>query len=359
MVLAGCVEPKILERISLTTLVGYDLAENNQLTSTAVIRQINPDLESKIEVQSATATTSKWTRAKIDLKTSKRIVAGQLRVVLFGEDLAKEGLGESIHTLKMNAEVSNAIYLAIVEGESKSLLEHNYENITEIGQHVFQLIQQNIEQQHAISSTLHEINRDNLSDLESYAMPLLKKEGDLIEISGIALFSKGKMVGKLSAEDSFFVMLIRDNTHNGSLELVLPGETIEHASSDFSEELPIAVDSIKSKRNITLVDQSVPEFDLTIDFDCRLLEINSSVSVDESSIIKKIEKEMNQKIEREISRVIQYSQDHNSDIFRFGDHYKAQVRNTNVDGEKWHEMYPEMKVNVTVNAKIIRSSVFH
>ncbi|MER2170877.1 MAG: Ger(x)C family spore germination protein [Psychrobacillus psychrodurans] len=358
MILLGCTNQKILERTSLTILLGYDLAEDDRITTTTAIRQINPDLESNVEIQSATEVTSRGALIKIEQKTSKKIGSGQLRVVLFGEELAKAGVADNIHSLKMNPEISNGIYLAVVEGNSNSLIEGNYKNITDIGQHIFQLIEHNIEQNHLLSSTLHEINRENLSKLGDYSLPMLKKQGEDVEISGIAFFNEDKMMGSLPVEDIIYIKMIRNNMQNGSLELALPTKTFELASDNSSEEIKIVVDSIKSKRKNKLVDKTVPEFDLTINLESRLLEVPSGLSIEGIESTENLEKGINSKIESEINRIIRYSQEINSDIFQFGERYKAQVRKANIDLEKWHEMYPQMKVNVKVNTKIVRDGVF-
>lgn len=358
IILVGCTNQKILERTSLMTLIGYDLAEDDKITATTTIRQINPDLESKVEIQSATESTSRGALVKIELKTSKEVGAGQLRVALFGEELAKSGLEDNIHTLKMNPEISNGIYLAVVEGNAKNLIENNYKNITDIGQHIFQLIDHNIEQNHALSPSLHEVNRDYTAQFADYFLPMLKKQGEFIEISGTALFKEGKMVGTLPAEDTLYLKMIRDNFQGGSLELTLPSTTLESTSVDSSEEIEIVIDSIKSKRKNKLVDKTVPEFELTVSIECRLLEVPSGLSINDKKSEEALEKGINKKIENELNSIIQYSQEINSDILRFGEHYKTQVRNSKVDSEKWHEMYPDMKVRVTVNSQIIRDGVF-
>ena len=358
IVLAGCTQQKILENISLTTLVGYELTDESELSATAVIRQINQDSESRVVVQSATAETSKWTRTKIDLKTTKITGSGQLRVILFGENMAKEGLDNGIHILKMNSEISNATYLAIVEGDLKELLEYSYENITDIGQHIYQLIEHNIENHHTVSSTLHEVNRDKLSLVRNYSLPIIKKEEENIVISGIAFFNGGKIVGQLPSDDAFYILMIKDRTQNGILQLILPDSTLKKPASDSTDGLPIAIDSIASKQKLTLKDASLPEFDLTIKFDCRLMEIDADLSIDKPEIIEKLQQEINKKIESEIDRIIKYSQEVNSDIFNFGEYYRAHVRNADIDKEMWNELYPQMKVNVTVKTTIIRDGVF-
>lgn len=359
LILAACAETKILERISLTTLIGYDI-EEDLVSATAVVRQINPEFQSNIEIHSAVDETSKGSRLKVDLEIAKKLGTGQLRVVLFGDELAKEGIEEAIHTLSMSPEIATSIYLGVVEGNTKTLLENKYENITDIGQHIFNLMDHNIEQQQMISSTLHETERDIYSPFKDFALPMVKKVEEYIDITGIALFKNGTMAGSLPVSDAFYIMLIRENINDGTLQLVLPAEIVANSKTppeDPPEDLPIAIDAINSKRKIKVIDHNKNEIDLKISLDCQLMEIHSSLSLSDKKVTEKIEEEINKKMETEIRRIIEYSQEVNSDIFGFGEHFQANVRDSKLTKEKWRELYPEMKVNVKVDTEIIRNGV--
>ena len=70
--LVGCAETNILDRVGLTTLVGYDLgSEDNKMKTTAVIREVNPEFQSNVEVVTTEDETSKGARAKTNRKLSK------------------------------------------------------------------------------------------------------------------------------------------------------------------------------------------------------------------------------------------------------------------------------------------------
>jgi len=357
LLLVGCAQTRILERISLVTLIGYDLIEENKVTSTSVIRQINPEFESRVEIQTETEDTSKGTRIKVDMKTAKTLAAGQLRVVLFGEELAKKGIEQPIHTLMMNNEVSTSIYLAVAKGTSQSLIEYPYKDISDIGQHIYNLMNHNIKQQQAISSTSHEIVRDNYSKIRNFALPILNKEDEFIQLDGIAFFRLGKMVGELSEGDIAYVMMLRGDFDNGTVEMPLDGKMVDETIFK-DKPLLIAVDSIRSKRSIKVADPEANVFDIKIKIDCRLLEVDSSLRTDDPVILEKIEKAMNKKIKSELTRVLDYSKEIDSDIYGFGEQYAAQVRNANLTEEKWSEMYKNMKVNIDVDVEIIRNGVF-
>ncbi|WP_413367548.1 Ger(x)C family spore germination protein [Lysinibacillus sp. 3P01SB] len=359
VLLGGCAEQKVLEDLSLTTLIGYDAGDEENLTTTAIIRQINPEFESNVETISASARTSKGTREEVSLKASKKVAVGQLRVVVFGEELAKAGLGQSLYTLLMNPEISNGIYLGVVEGEAKSFLEYQYENITDVSQHMFNLLGHNIEREKSISSTLHEVGRDYYSPTRQIVLPIIKREENLIKITGIAFFQNERMVGRLPAKDMFYVKIIRDGFERGTFELVFDGEKFESVSTgDTPDELAFAMDAIKTKKTIKLIDQNTPEYDLNIKISVRLTEVDASINTGDKKTLELLEKEINEKVESEIARIIQYTQDLNSDVFGFGEHFESHVRGSNLTHEELDEMYPNMKVNIHVKSEIVRDGVF-
>lgn len=358
-VLGGCAEQKVLEDLSLTTLIGYDTGDEENLTTTAIIRQINPEFESNVETISASGRTSKGTREEVSLKASKKVAVGQLRVVVYGEELAKAGLGQSLYTLLMNPEISNGIYLGVVEGEAKSFLEYQYENITDVSQHMFNLLGHNIEREKSISSTLHEVGRDYYSPTRQIVLPIIKREENLIKITGIAFFQNERMVGRLPAKDMFYVKIIRDGFERGTFELVFDGENFESVSTgDTPDELAFAMDAIKTKKTIKLIDQNTPEYDVNIKISVRLTEVDASINTGDKKTLELLEKEINEKVESEIARIIQYTQDLNSDVFGFGEHFESQVRGSNLTHEELNEMYSNMKVNVHVKSEIVRDGVF-
>ncbi|ALC85090.1 spore gernimation protein [Bacillus sp. FJAT-22090] len=358
--LVGCAETNILDRVGLTTLVGYDLgSEDNKMKTTAVIREVNPEFQSNVEVVTTEDETSKGARAKTNRKLSKKIMVGQMRVVLFSEELAKNDIHHYIDSHLENPSVSNGIYMAVVEGPMTSLLEYQYENIEDIGQHIFRLLAQNIESEHMISSTLHEVARDYYSSGRNIVMPIIKKEEEFVEISGIALFKDGNMAGRLSAEDSFYVKMIRDNYEHGIFETKLQEEDIPTSlRKNTISEIPLAFDTVKTNRKLKLVNSNTPEFDLHITIKARLLEIKSDLNIGDSKIVAELEQAISKNLSREMSRVIKYGQKINSDVFGFGESYRSSVRNSKLTQEKWHELFKEMKVNIKVDFTILRNGVF-
>ena len=357
--LVGCVETNILDRIGLVTLVGYDVGTEEKMATTSAIREVNPEFQSNVEVITTENETSKGNRMKTNRKLSKKVVVGQMRVILFGEELAKDDIHHYIDAHLENESVSNSVYLAVVEGEMTELLEYEYKNIDDIGQHIYRLLEQNIKQENMISATLHETGHDLYTAGEDIFMPIIKKEEELIELSGIALFKDSKMVSKIPPEDTFYVKLIGDRFKSGTFETILQKEDIpNNLMKNTPNEIPLAFDAINSKRELKLVNRNTPEFDLKLKIKSRITEIYPDVNLGDPKTVAKLQKAISKNLSREISRVIAYSQSVDSDIFAFGEKYRSSVRDSNLTKEKWHELYKNMKVNVEVDFVILRSGVF-
>ncbi|WP_447402290.1 Ger(x)C family spore germination protein [Lysinibacillus sp. fkY74-1] len=357
--LYGCAQTNVLDKVGLTTLVGYDVGTESKMAATAVIREVNPEFQSKVEILTTENDTSKGNRMEANRKLSKKIMVGQMRVILFGEELAKEDLRYYIDTSLENASVSNGIYMAVVEGKAAPFLKYEYQNIEDIGQHVFRLIEQNVKQEYMISATLHQIAHDYYSIGQDLAMPTIRRDGEFVELSGVALFKGGKMVSTLPAKDSFYVKIVRDTFKVGLYETILEQEDIPpkllHKPAD---KITVAFDAIHSTREMKLLDAKTPAFDLNIKIKSRVLEVFPDINQGDRDSVIALEKAIEKKLSKEIARVIAHSQKVESDIFGFGEKYRSVVRYSHLTKDKWHEMYKDMKVNVNVDFVVLRDGVF-
>ncbi|MGG2052834.1 hypothetical protein ABFY48_00355 [Lysinibacillus pakistanensis] len=87
--LYGCVQTNILDKVGLTTLIGYDVGTEKKISTTAVIREVNPEFQSKVEVLTTENDTIKGNRMEANRKLSKKIMVGQMRVVLLAKNWRK------------------------------------------------------------------------------------------------------------------------------------------------------------------------------------------------------------------------------------------------------------------------------
>ncbi|PFG07651.1 Ger(x)C family spore germination protein [Bacillus sp. es.034] len=359
LILTSCAESSTLEKIGMITTVGYDKGEDEEINTTTLILETDPQSMDSTNVISSRSLTSKGARIESNLKSPKKLESGQLRVALFGEDLAKDGLFNLADTLSRDHSISDLTFLAIVEGNAGDLIKHKYPQFSDAGQYVYKEIEQNIKGEVISSPTLHETVHDYYSVGVDPLLPLLKLEDDMINITGMALLNGDKMVGRISPSDSFYVKLVSDRFKAGNFEITFKNgeEDVLFPSLPPSADIAVALDTIKSKSTIELIDPDSMTFNLNIHINARLQEINRDINLSKNKNLELIEKKISKKITKEIEQLIQYSQSKQSDVFGFGEEYRTKEGHSKLTDEEWHDRFKDINVKVNTKFVIIRTGV--
>ncbi|KPL60225.1 Ger(x)C family spore germination protein [Rossellomorea vietnamensis] len=359
LILSSCAESSTLEKIGMITTVGYDKGDEDAIKTTTLILETDPQSTDSTNVISSRALTSKGARIESNLKSPKKLESGQLRVALYGEELAKSGLINLADTLSRDPSISDLTFLAVVEGSAGDLLKHKYPQFSDAGQYVYKEIEQNIKGEVIPSPTLHETLHDYYSIGVDPILPLLKLEDEMINITGMALLKGGKMVGRISPSDSFYVKLVSDRFKTGNFEITFKNgeEEALMPSMSPSTDIAIALDTIQSKSKIELKDPNSLTFDLNIHINARLQEINRDIDLKSNENLELIEKKLNKKITKEVEDLIAYCQSKSSDVFGFGEEYRTKAAHSNLTDDEWHDMYKDIKVKVKTDFVIIRTGV--
>ncbi|MEK3854133.1 Ger(x)C family spore germination protein [Cytobacillus sp. FSL H8-0458] len=356
-VLTACTDSKTLEKMGLITTVGYDLSEDGKILTTMVLLQIDPEAPKNTGFITGESITSKGARIAADLKSPKKLQSGQLRVALYGEEVAEDGIINLADTLSRDPSISDLTYLGIVEGSANEILKQENQQFTDIGQFIYKELDQNIKGELIPSSTLQEFTHDFYAAGVDPSLPTLKAENGMVRITGMALMNDDKMVGKISAAESFYLKLINDRYEAGNLELIISKNGFQNIKLNEEKELAVVLDTIRSNSKMELQDKENLTFKLTINIDSRLLEINQSIDLKNPKNIQILEKTISNTIKKNAEDLLAYAKAHDSDVFGFGEVYRSSVYRSGLTKEKWHEMYKNIRVNVKVNFQIVRTGV--
>jgi spore germination protein len=356
--LSGCAEEKTLEKMGLVTTVGYDLTEDKQILATMVLLQIDPEAPQSSVILAAKSATSKGARNEADLKSPKKLQSGQLRVALFSEDVVRSGLINLADTLARDPSISDLTYLAVVEGSTNKLLNQKNEQFSDISQLIYKELDQNIKGEKIPSATLQEVMHDFYAPGIDPIMPTIKSEDGLVKITGMALIKDDQMVGKIDAKESFFLKMVNDRYKAGAIELEVDKQGFDLPETpEGPEKLGVVLDTIHSKSDINLISKENLQFELKVKLSTRLLEINQALDLKNPKNLKQLETKLDKKITDDISNLIKEARDLGADPFGFGEIYRKSVRKANLTSDKWHNMYPESKVDVKVEFEILRTGV--
>lgn len=356
--LTGCVSTEQLEKLSLVTAIGYDVGEDDKMEGTAVIGQFDPSKKDVSEVTSSTAHTSKMIRQKMNLGTKNKMVSGQLRVAVFGKEIVESGdLINIVDTLNRDPAIGTMVYLGISKTTAKDILQMKPKQ-GNVGNYLYELIQQNIKGELLLSCTLHEFLQDYYDPGRDPAVPYLENKNNKITASGVALISGGSFAGRLNERESFFVKLLREKYKAGNIELKIPIEELPEKifmGKPKSDLLYLNIDEIVSKSKIKVKDKKIPSFDVVIKMDIRLQEVTEDVMIDPKSI-SALEKQINKVMTNETEKVIGKLQEKKSDPVGFGGKYNA-LRGVNLKGNEWHDIFQKATFNVRIKSSILKTGV--
>jgi spore germination protein len=357
--LTGCVEPQILEEIGLITTIGYDVGEKGLIKGTAVELKIEPDAKTDVKIVETQAYSVRGLNTNANKKTSKKLLAGQLRVILLGEELVNQGMLHIAETLTKDPSISDLAYLSIVEGEARDMLNLKDPHIPDISIHLYRLIEQNTKDELMPSATLQEVLHRYYTKGRDPFMPILKKiDNKEVEFSGVGIFKDDRLVGKISTNQSFYLKLINDKYRAGSTDLIFMSESPKLKGKYHSEgKTVISLDTIHSNSDLKLVNKKNLDFEIKIKLNARLIDINSDIDLTKPKNLKLFEKEVSNEMEKRVEKLISYCISKNSDVIGLGEVYRFSVRNSKLTKKKWHEMYPNAKVNVNVDFKMMRSGI--
>ncbi|MCA1053946.1 hypothetical protein LCM10_03020 [Rossellomorea aquimaris] len=367
--LCGCVEKKYLEKLGLITAVGYDQHDDEEIKGTIVLYQFNPDMQDVEKILVSTANTSKGIRMSQNFDTDHQLVSGQLRIAVYGRDLAMKGISHLVDTLERDSSIGNMVYLAVADTTAEDILTYQMiEKHSNRGTYLYNLVKQNVENELMIAPTLQEFITDYGSVGKDPILPLLSSSDRTLGIEGFAIFHKDQFVMEIDKRDMFYIRSLIEDYHSaGSLEVKLPMEPFRnhlpegHGSSrektDDEKRLYLVLDSIKSNHEIKASKDDAPKFTIRLDIDARLHEITEKLKLSDPETLKLVEKETEKYIKKNVMKNIKSLQENVVDPVGFGMEYRTRRNHESLTQQEWDRLYPDASFDVTVHFNLIRTGV--
>jgi spore germination protein KC len=279
------------------------------------------------------------------------VFLGHLRIIVMNERIAKKGTQQFNDFLKRNPEIRRtaslvvskepaADYLKIVpklERVPSLYLADMVDNLTGLGKFPPSFI--------GLVWSIH-----SSKGQDPYLPYLSLKENSTIQLNGLAYFSGDKMVGKTSPiEIGVFMAVIGIGKGGYAAFIEVP---------DTGEVILSRAVNRKTKIKVSLKDGN-PHVSIRIRYESEIDEKASpKISLKDSSVLQKIEKEASKEVKNSVQKLIKRTQKSKSDIFGFGEHFRAkfpQYWNEKVrTKEQWEEIYQDLTFEVKVDSNFRR-----
>lgn len=332
-----------VEEIDVVTGLGCDIEERSKediLYKVSVSKNIFVEDKTFSDVIEGTGKTILSTRDERQRKSNKKFVAGLEKIIVFGEDLARYSIRNPVSTTFSNPHVNDKIWVLVCKGKAVDLLKFKIVGYPSSADYIEGIIE---------NSKFFSFFPQNYKLIDSYVRideegrelvtPYIEIKNNTIEIAGMALFKKDKMVTKIGLEDAKVLNILKEKESKGILSIVEnPKQSIDYITQ---VKRKATCNKIGNKYNFTI------DLDFTGNIMCNELYGDF---LNKPYKNKKFQSDMEKKIEKMCYNFLEkMKKDYKVDCLELGRVAVATYgRNTGVD---WNDIVPisDIKVNVKVN----------
>ncbi|MBM7662867.1 spore germination protein [Bacillus mesophilus] len=344
----GCSDVKIIDDLALINAVAYDKSDDkeNPINVTITFPIITKDGKYDRKNLSANAKSSKSARDKLDRETDLQLESGQLRVALFGEDLAREGILKHIDTLSRDPSIGTRVMLGLGMDKASELLEIEVDSEGQNATYLERYLQRIHQTSTDIIYDIFHFNRDYYDEGIDPILPVFNTTKKDIKFDGIGLFQDDKLIDLLSSDESGMLFFLKEKIDHGSLDMEVDDEGEESAV--------IMLSYVQTTHKVKATYSSPDSLSATIYIKMKgnVQEYTGMQDLADPKVQMKIEKDLRTQIEEKSRELIKTLQDLQVDSIGVGRYVKNKMSYNDWKALDWHEEFSKMDINVDIDVKL-------
>lgn len=364
ILLTGCYNYRELNDLAIVSAMSIN-KENDKYKVT--IQVVNPKKEQDtsssnepdfITFKSEAKSLQKAFRLIIK-ESPKRIYATQMQILIIDEKLAKDSLEDILDFIAREPEIRNEFYVLI--GKNEDILEV----LTPLDNISSQNIMESLTVSNKYLGTTNLVSFNDLisnyqNDNIEIALPSIKLAGDKkdgeteqtlentrpeasVVLSNTGIFKDNKFLGYLTEKESLVYNFVMNNVTN----------TIITNNYKDNRYIVTEIIGVKSKVNAKPKNNKI---ELKINGKATITEVNYDIDLTKEKNIKKVQKKLNNNIEKLIKESIKdINEKYNSDIYGFKDlFYKTDPKYFKKIKAKWYnQIFNNLEFDVTSDIEIV------
>lgn len=355
LLLAGCVPTHIIDDILIVEAEGFDYIGHNKVIGTVTMPNFVqsgnqggqgaglPTTASLIRSLSVQTYNGKSLVDRLQSEGQVAIQAGKIRLMLFNLQMAKHGLSIQMSFRNRDPDVPRDLTLAVVDGSCKKLLTAtDYQTQIPVSRYAQDMIMQNNTQNYPDSDLSTFLYAYYGAYMDPF-MPIIKKNGDHLEMKGLALFNHDKYVMRIPDSKVFVFKMLYQNFTLGVYDL------------EYQPGRHIALRNVK-----TSVSYKVRHGNSTSPDIYAMIHIIGQVRQAYPGSVSKektpqVAKEMEEGLASDARRLVRKFQKKGTDPLQLGD--KVRSFTYNFDGKSWPERYHHARFHCKVSVIVQQTGI--
>lgn len=332
------------ENLFIEPGVGFDIVENLQkeidykiIISSYVFKGNN---EVTSEEYTTLGPTISINREKRQLMGNKRFIVGFEKVYVISEEYGRYGIKNSLDILQKNPWVNDNGNMIICKGNAEDIMKLKIKGYPSSSDFIDGLISSSRSNnffigKYALINILQQVETEG----KNSTLPYIEFKDDKLQITGMAIFNKDKMISKIDRDEAKILNILREDKVKGIWE-------IQEKSNKY-----ISFESIVKKKVKCYKEGEKFKFVIDLNFNGEVIsnQLYNGIAYDEN-VKKKFEEDMAEKIKKMCYEFINKMQNqYKIDMLNLGS--IATSKYGRHSGYDWNEKVSkaEIEVNIKVN----------
>lgn len=301
---------------------------------------------------------------KLTQQLPNKIYLAHIRMIIIGEEVAREGIYKPIDFLSRDPEMRTDFYVVVSKGNTANEILNvltSYEKIP--ANKLFDSLNSSSENWAATGKIrLNELMDDLVKEGIHPILTAIKIIGDpeageftdnvlttapdaILSYDGMGAFRANKLVGWLNVDESKGLNYVKGNVKNTVIVSDMDDGQVGIELTDANSEI------------IPHYTHGDPTIEVKITGVANIADVNTKLDLMTEHIFSELEDKTNNNIKEKITQAIDKAQNEfESDIFGFGDQiHKTDPKNWEKIKNKWSEIFPKIPINVTVDIQLKRA----
>lgn len=387
VLLSGCNGARESEEVAYIVAIGIDKAEEEGMI-TVTYQIAKPNVEgNKGEGEKDTilltnsATTITESFSLLNSTTSLAPSLSHVKVLVVGQEVARDGLADMWGTLKRYREYRGSMFVLVARGTAKEFLEESKPSFNISASKYFEtMLDSGIDNGYYLRTSFHQfytrlksnsaqpyatfVDVSSLSGKGEISTPKVSggktggyiagniplQGGNPVEFAGTAIFKGDKMVGTLSTTETRMLAILLGEYHHGFLSVEDP--------IDPKHVIVVNLRLGSTPKINAILEDGRPVISVKISLEGEITSLSSGINYEQESYLKVLEEQINMVLQQEMVNMIQHTQELGSDVGGLGYYIRPLFTNYQEYLEyPWLEEYSQSKVNITIQTKIRRTGL--
>ena len=348
LILSGCWDVNEIEKTQFAKYITVDQTntkEDSYLFSIEfpILREESPE---KVNILSTTAPSLKSAISNFQTRTMGWISLGMLRTIIFSPEIAKKGLLPHLDVLWREPIVPGSVTMAIsVDPMAERISEIKPAPLEDLGVYIDELFDTTSKNSLYPQKSLNDFFIALKSSGIEATIPLIKYGTHDIQIVGLALFRKDKMIAKLKIPETRALLIIKENFIKGPIDLTVKDFNVNYY-----------VQQVNSKIEVDY-QQDKFIFNLKTELDVDITENTSGQKlIDNKKALKQMEKYLATAITKKMNNLMTQLQKNQVDTIGIGQIVKAKYPQQ-YDKDYWNQQFSQAEVIIEVTVNVRRFGI--